>query len=72
LEALAGQIEGLVDIHVVIDGLASSNADMMLDTTFVSEDALKLYQGHPAHVKAADTYVRPYTQIRLCMDYDVL
>lgn len=34
LEGLAGQIPGLVDIRVNIDALPSSNADLMLDTTF--------------------------------------
>ena len=34
LEGLAGQIPGLVEIHVNINGLPSSNADLMLDTTF--------------------------------------
>ena len=37
LEGLAGHIEGLLDIKVVIDGrLDSSNCDVMLDSTFVS------------------------------------
>lgn len=29
------------------------------------------YQKHPEHVKAADTYVRPYTEIRMCMDFEL-
>ena len=37
LEGLKGQIPGLVDITVRIEGLASSNADAMLDTTFEPE-----------------------------------
>ena len=43
LEGLAGQIPGLVDIRVNIDALPSSNADLMLDTTFESAEALKGY-----------------------------
>ena len=31
LEGLAGQIPGLVEVHVNINGLPSSNADLMLD-----------------------------------------
>ena len=69
LEGLAGKIPGLVDIKVQIDGLASSNADVMLDSTFESEDALKTYATHPEHVKVADNNVRPFMQVRLCMDY---
>ena len=71
LEGLKGQIPGLVDITVRIEGLASSNADAMLDTTFESEAALKGYAVHPAHVAVADSKVRPFTQTRLCLDYEV-
>ena len=48
LEGLAGQIPGLVEVHVNINGLPSSNADLMLDTTFESAEALKGYSKHPA------------------------
>ena len=34
LEGLAGRIAGLVDIKVNTEGLARSNADLMLDSTF--------------------------------------
>ena len=70
LEGLKGKIPGLVDITVRIEGLASSNADAMLDTTFESEAALKGYATHPAHVAVADAKVRPFTQTRLCLDYE--
>ena len=48
LEGLAGQIPGLVEVHVNINGLPSSNADLMLDTTFTDAAALKGYSTHPA------------------------
>ena len=70
LEALKGQIEGLVDIEVITEGLASSNADVMLDSTFESEQSLKSYAVHPLHVAAADGFVRPYTKTRLCLDFE--
>ena len=41
LEGLAGKIPGLVEVHVNINGLPSSTADLMLDTTFESAEALK-------------------------------
>ena len=69
LESLQGKIPGLIEIHVLTDGLASSNADVMLDCVFESEEALKGYSIHPAHVEVADTKVRPYTEIRLCLDF---
>ena len=71
LEGLKGKIPGLVDVTVRIEGLASSNADAMLDTTFESEAALKGYATHPEHVAVANAKVRPFTQTRLCLDYEV-
>ena len=71
LEGLQGQIPGLLEIHVVTEGLASSNADLMLDSAFESEDALKTYATHPKHVAVADGKVRPYTCQRICLDYEV-
>lgn len=71
LEGLKGQIPGLVDIKVVTEGLASSNADMMLDSTFESEEALKGYAVHPAHVAVANGKVRPYTASRSCLDFEI-
>ena len=70
LEGLKGVIPGLVDIVVRTEGLASSNADVMLDSTFESAEALKGYAVHPSHVEVANRDVRPYTQTRLCLDYE--
>ncbi|MBE6715173.1 MAG: Dabb family protein [Ruminococcaceae bacterium] len=70
LEALSGKIEGLIDIKLNIDMLPSSNGEMMLDTSFESESALKGYQVHPLHTEAANRFVRPYTKMRLCCDYE--
>lgn len=71
LEGLAGQIEGLVDIKVYTEGLPSSNADLMLDSVFEDEAALKGYATHPKHVAVADGRVRPYTATRTCLDFEV-
>ncbi len=71
LEGLDGKIPGLLSIHVVTEGLLSSSADCMLDSTFADEAALKRYSVHPLHQAAANTFVRPFTQIRLSMDYKV-
>lgn len=71
LEGLLGQIDGLVEIKVNTNGLPSSNAEVMLDSTFVDEGALKSYATHPAHVAVADGKVRPYTKTRMCLDYEV-
>ena len=71
LEGLAGKIPGLVEVHVNINGLPSSTADLMLDTTFESAEALKGYSVHPAHVAVADGKVRPFTKTRVCLDYEI-
>ena len=70
LEGLKGRIPGLVDIKVNINPLPSSNCDLMLDSSFVDEKALKGYSVNPAHVEIADTKVRPYTASRVCLDWD--
>lgn len=72
LEGLVGKIQGLVDVKVHIEGrLASSNADLMLDSTLESEEALKGYAQHPAHVAVANGKVRPYTVQRSCLDFEI-
>lgn len=72
LEGLKGKIPGLIDIKVNIEGrLASSTADLMLDSTFESAEALKRYAKHPEHVAVAGSKVRPYTVSRSCLDYEV-
>ncbi|MCR5851456.1 MAG: Dabb family protein [Bacteroidaceae bacterium] len=72
LEGLAGRIPGLLSIVVNIDGrLESSNADIMLDSTFTDEAALRAYAFHPEHVAVADGKVRPYTCLRTCLDYTI-
>lgn len=71
LEGLMGKIQGLESIKVYTNGLASSNADLMLDSTFVDEAALKSYAVHPDHVQVADTLVRPFTATRNCLDFEI-
>ena len=71
LEGLVGIVPGLVSMNIVIAPLDSSNADVMLDSELESEEALKGYQTHPLHVEVANTYVRPLTELRLCMDYEI-
>ena len=71
LESLSGKIPGLLDIKVVIEGrLETSNADLMLDSSFESFEALKAYAVHPEHVKVADEKVRPFTSSRSCLDFE--
>ncbi len=71
LEGLSGRIPGLLEIKVNTEGLASSNADVMLDSSFEDEASLKGYSVHPEHVAVANSKVRPFTASRVCMDYEV-
>ncbi len=70
LEGLMGKIDGLVEIKVNITPLASANGDLMLDSTFVNEDALKVYQTNPDHLAVAN-YVRSVVDTRKCFDYEL-
>ncbi|MBP3381585.1 MAG: Dabb family protein [Clostridia bacterium] len=71
LEALQGVIPGLLEIAVQTEKLPSSNADVMLYSVFEDEAALKTYATHPAHVAVADGKVCPFTQTRMCLDFEV-
>ena len=71
LESLKEKIDEIVDIKVNIDARPSSNADVMLDSSFANEAALKVYAVHPEHVKIADNLIRPNAKLRVCMDFIV-
>ena len=72
LEGLKGKIPGLLDSKVNTQGrLTSSTADLMLDSTFESAQALKDYSKHQEHVAVADSKVRPFTARRACLYFEV-
>ena len=71
LEGLVGKVPGLLELHVNTEPLPTSNADLMLDSTLESFDALKAYAVHPDHVAVADGNVRPNVKTRVVMDYEV-
>lgn len=72
LEELNGKIPGLLKIKVNVDGrLDSSNADLMLDSTFTDQDALRNYSVNPLHVAVADSKVRPFASVRSCLDFEI-
>ena len=71
LEGLVGKVPGLIELRVNTEPLPTSNADLMLDSTLESFDALKAYAIHPAHVAVADGKVRPNVKTRVVMDYEV-
>lgn len=69
LEALRDKIEGIVSIKVYLQGLETSQRDLILNSLFENEAALQHYQTHPEHLKAAGI-VRSVTQDRVCIDYE--
>ncbi len=72
LEGLVGKVPGLLDVKVHISGrLESSTADVLLESTLESPEALKNYSTHPEHVAVASTKVRPYTSLRSCLDFEI-
>ena len=68
LEGLMGKIPGMLSCQVYIDVLPSSTHDLVLTSTFESEEALKGYQTHPEHMKVK-TYVHTVVSKRPCMDF---
>jgi len=70
LEALNGNIPGLTSISVHIDGLNTSNADMMLESSFENVESLKDYSQNPLHVEVANTKIRPFISDRVCLDFE--
>ncbi len=71
LEGLVGKIDGLLEMKIITNGLPSSKGDLLMDSTFESNDALKAYAVHPLHVAIADGIVRPNTASRAAYDYEI-
>src|SRR5688572_4378518 len=71
LEALKGNIEGLIDIEVGFDFLQSpESADLVLYSTFTDKAALDFYQQHPLH-KAVMPFIGESRSERRVVDYEV-
>ena len=70
LEGLKGRIEGLTDIHVYTDALASSNTDVMLESVHTDRDALAFYANHPLHVDVKYNIIVPKVSGRYAFDFD--
>ncbi len=70
LEALAAAIPAVRTLTVHLDTLgADGSSDLCLTTTHESADALRGYQGHPAHVAFLD-WLRPRLTARAAVDYE--
>lgn len=71
LEGLVGKIDGLKEMKILIEGFESSSGDLMMDSTFADNDALKAYQKNPLHQAVANGTVRPNVAERLSFDYEI-
>ena len=69
LEGLRGKIPGMLEIHVHIQPLSTSNTDLLLDSVFEDEAALKVYAEHPLHVYVKENITQPAVESRACFDY---
>ena len=69
LENLKNLIDGIVSIEVFINPVDTSDSDVMLECTYVSEEALKAYTIHPEHVRVGTNYVKPVMKNRKCIDF---
>lgn len=70
LKGLVGQVPGLLTVDFVSQPISSSTHEIALVTTLEKAEDIAVYAKHPAHVAAADTYVRPYVCNRSCLDYE--
>lgn len=68
LENLIHLIDGIETIQVYLNPLDTSDSDILLDSIFESEEALKSYITHPEHVRVGSNFVRPNVINRKCID----
>ena len=69
LEALVGQIDGLLSAQVGIN-FNEKGMDLCLVSEFESKEALNFYQGHPLH-DAVRQYVHKVVDARAVVDYEM-
>lgn len=69
LENLKNLIDGIVSIQLFTNPVDTSDADLLLDSVFESEEALKAYTIHPEHVRVGTEYVKPVVKNRRCIDF---
>ena len=71
LEALRGQIDGVLAIEVGIDFSATeASADVVLYSEFTDRAALAAYQAHPAH-QAVVAFIKEVVSARHLVDYEI-
>ena len=71
LKGLVGKVPGLLTVDFVSNPISSSTHEIALFTTLEKAEDIPVYATHPDHVFVADTYIRPYTCDRACLDYSL-
>lgn len=71
LESLKDLIDGVVALEVLLNSLDTSDAELLLDSTFTDEEAYKAYVVHPEHVRVGSYFVKPFTKNRKCIDFTI-
>lgn len=70
LLGLKGKIKEIVEIKVNTEGMEGSTVDVLLDTVFENEEALKAYATHPDHIAVGMAKIKPFMAERICYDYE--
>ena len=71
LLGLPGQIDGLIEAHVVRDaGLTEGNATLRFHMRFDSPESWRAYGQHPAHVAVVKEHVAPVLAAKNFVQYD--
>lgn len=63
------EIKGVVSLDFVIDGIAKTTHDIVLNATYNSLSDLENYQVDPIHVEFG-RHLRPLVKERVCFDYE--
>lgn len=69
LEALDGQIDGLISIEVGIN-FVEGNFDIALYSELATKETLDVYQNHPKH-QALLPFIRSVIEDRKAVDYEI-
>lgn len=69
LESLCGKVPGLLSVKFIDVPLPGTTHEMALVTEHEHAEDIKAYGEHPAHLEVANTYVRPYTCERACLNF---
>lgn len=70
LLGLKGKIKEIVEIKVNTEGMEGSTVDVLLDTVFENEEALRTYATHPDHIAVGMAKIKPFMAERICYDYE--